>query len=85
MEDCVCPECPVCGAVGDPACYADDDLYRGPWTTGRHHAPTHGLIRSLAQVALAAEADRIADEEARAEDEYYSRLEREDAALRGLV
>lgn len=25
-SDCVCPECPECGLVGDPACYEDHGL-----------------------------------------------------------
>jgi len=29
VDDCVCPECPVCGAQGDPACYADPPRVEG--------------------------------------------------------
>jgi hypothetical protein len=27
-HDCICPECPTCGAAGDPACYAQHGLVR---------------------------------------------------------
>ena len=40
-DDCVCPECPVCGASGDPNCYGDPD-------GGSGH---HGLQLSRAQLA----------------------------------
>src|SRR5215467_3097744 len=45
-DDCVCPECPVCGDPGNPGCYEQ-----------------HGLVRSFAQVALRAEAERQWEEE----------------------
>lgn len=101
-DDCLCPECPTCGAVGDPACY--DGQYElsilidGKWKNGGHgtpeqvhawaelervgplHRPTqlvrmssHGLVRSLGQVALLAEVERLRAEE----DEHYRRLEAE--------
>ena len=41
-EDCVCPECPKCGAAGDPACYA---------------AGGHGLERTEEQIASAIRHD----------------------------
>lgn len=28
IDDCVCPECPICGRQGDPACYVDHGLRR---------------------------------------------------------
>lgn len=27
-DDCICPECPVCGYHGDPACYPAHGLHR---------------------------------------------------------
>lgn len=42
-DECVCPECPVCGEYGNPKCY--------------HGTTGHGLVRSFGQVALRAEAD----------------------------
>ena len=26
VDGCICPECPVCGAAGDPVCYQEHDL-----------------------------------------------------------
>lgn len=28
LDDCICPECPVCGQVGDPGCYDNHGLVR---------------------------------------------------------
>jgi len=28
VDHCICPECPVCGAVGDHLCYLDHGLHR---------------------------------------------------------
>jgi hypothetical protein len=48
-DDCICPECPVCGEYGNPACYAaDGDFLPDPQRT-------HGLTRSDAQVRTYAE------------------------------
>jgi hypothetical protein len=40
--DCICPECPACGATGDPLCYEQHGLVRsqpdphcGPVPLGR--------------------------------------------------
>lgn len=30
VDDCVCPLCPVCQSVGDPACYENHSLLRTP-------------------------------------------------------
>jgi hypothetical protein len=30
VDDCICPECPTCGAVGDPKCYDAHGLTRSP-------------------------------------------------------
>ena len=35
-EECICPECSVCGAKGDPECYSEK---------------THGLVQSDEQIA----------------------------------
>ena len=88
LDDCICPECPVCGGVGDPACYADNHLFSNAWLAYRYEERrdgNHGLIRSFAQVALRAEVDRIQEEEATAVDEYYSELERRDGSLWDLI
>jgi hypothetical protein len=28
VDDCICPECPECGTVGDPLCYKEHGLIR---------------------------------------------------------
>lgn len=28
LDNCVCPECPVCGSAGDPGCYCGHGLIR---------------------------------------------------------
>ncbi len=67
-EDCVCPECHVCGQQGDPDCYSTAGL-------------GHGLSLNRQQVELRARAriralqDRIADEE-----QYLAWLEEQDEA-----
>ena len=51
-DDCICPECPVCQSVGDPACYmvaGGDDR--------------HGLDRTPEQIAGRAEYDARLDEQ----------------------
>jgi hypothetical protein len=60
--DCICPECPECGATGDPHCYEPDG---------------HGLTRSFAQVALRLEAERQWEQEAREEAEAEAAYLRE--------
>jgi hypothetical protein len=73
---CMCPECPVCDEVGNPACY------------DQHSDHYHGLERSLTQMASLAKAqaywakeaeDMVAGELQRQEDdrlaaEYYQSL-----------
>jgi hypothetical protein len=53
--DCICPECPTCGATGDPLCYEQ-----------------HGLVRNQQQIAGRAKLEARWEEDARAEEEYYS-------------
>lgn len=63
IENCICPECSVCGQIGERQCYGE-----------LPGAETHGLVRSGWQLALkeAAEADWEAEAraEAQAEAEY---------------
>jgi hypothetical protein len=35
LEECICPECPSCGAHGDPDCYVDSKTTKdaGHWLT----------------------------------------------------
>jgi hypothetical protein len=51
-DNCVCPECPVCGMQGDPACYYDSRETKRP--TGVNG---HGLKLTRAQLIGRAEAE----------------------------
>lgn len=59
LDDCTCPECGVCGAVGDPACYDDEG---------------HGLVESTRQRDLREAALKQREAEALAELEYLREL-----------
>jgi len=48
---CLCPECPVCGEVGNPACYVGNDLVDGD----------HGIAETDEQIASAIANDENAD------------------------
>jgi hypothetical protein len=40
-SDCICPECPVCSATGDPKCYGEHFRPASSWLCLRgHHHPT---------------------------------------------
>lgn len=69
--DCICPECPVCGATGDPLCYDGIEL---SLLSGE---PSHGLVRSFAQVALRAHLDQFIEEDAKRDTQLYEELERD--------
>lgn len=28
VDNCICPECPVCGVIGCPMCYEDHGMFR---------------------------------------------------------
>lgn len=69
-DDCICPECPVCGEYGDMRCYIGG-LFN------------HGLIRTLEQESSFAAFCKSCDDEAlaeaeeeakRKEDEYYESI-----------
>lgn len=49
IDDCICPECAVCGCVGDPSCYDAHGLVR-----------TQAQIDSLAAQEAAWDADNTA-------------------------
>jgi len=77
-DDCVCPECLVCGGYGDPYCYSDADPNGTPVdrtrNRGSYGTASHGLFRSFAQVALYAESERLIKEEnerINSDYEYY--------------
>ena len=78
-DDCICPECPACGSVGDPNCYVDaqehclmcklvgqDYFFDKPHV----HPPSHGLMRSDEQIASKAKIEARLAEEAEGEALY---------------
>lgn len=88
VDDCICPECTACFAVGDPRCYSDyerepklpDHDERGPMVP----RIGHGMHRSEQQLeslaAFRAQQDAEAQErseEAAAEYEYWWREQHE--------
>lgn len=68
MDDCICPECPVCGEIGNPDCYGDpvhDPAAPVPIPCRLHH----GLHRTREQYAsMTAKQAQWAQE---AQDEYH--------------
>jgi hypothetical protein len=60
-EECICEECPVCGAYGDPYCYEH-----------------HGMPYNMAQYMTLKEQEAKWEEEARAENEYYEQMMKEE-------
>src|SRR5262252_1026672 len=67
---CVCPECPVCGGVGDPICYEPvdvRDLNDHGHIIGPPYHGGHGLCASLGQVVMKADTEARWKAEAEAE------------------
>lgn len=60
-EECICPECPNCGSIGDPSCY--DPKAKFPC----------GLVRSEEQIKSLKDAMDAAEAEAKAEAEYWEK------------
>ena len=55
VQDCICPECPVCGTAGDLICYAEPPV-------------GHGLTLSPEQMQSAGEA-RMREQKRREQDD----------------
>lgn len=64
-DDCVCPECPECGAVGDPRCYTEHGLVMSP----EQLASKEEADRRAAEAAASEEADYYSDCEGLDEEE----------------
>lgn len=60
-DECICPECPFCGACGDPGCYVGKDA--GHW-----------LVESPEQVAQMARKMREWETYARQEAEILAEI-----------
>jgi hypothetical protein len=52
IDDCICPECPECGDIGNPACYIEHGMVK-----------TQEQIASLAEAEARWEAANKADAE----------------------
>ena len=72
-DDCICPKCPVCGALGDPICYDGKTMagcYQcrmavlGVASIRHQHRSSHGLVRSPEQIAKRTALDAAIAEEA---------------------
>lgn len=70
---CICPECPTCGAQGDPGCYVEDACpvcgiaLEDTCTLSECYysaMPNHGLRRTPEQVRSLKEAEAQWDEDA---------------------
>lgn len=77
VDSCICPECPECGAQGDPHCYADVEDFYPVWRFVKEHFHHHGLVRGLAQRMRWAYNNWRWDEWNRGENEYFNRLAKE--------
>ena len=65
VDDCICPECPSCGQIGELQCYDG-------FPAGKPNS--HGLTRSLGQVVMKADAEKRWAEEARDWDDYADEI-----------
>jgi predicted amidophosphoribosyltransferase len=72
LDNCICPECPVCLEVGNPACYKVDPAMNAIHLNLKHDRPDHGLVRSLAQVVLQLKAETDAAETDASYEAYAS-------------
>src|SRR5215467_14169339 len=61
VDNCICPECPVCGDVGNSDCYIDTMpmIWDDGWfaVPGKKPTHNHGMVRSLGQTVLRQLAD----------------------------
>jgi hypothetical protein len=66
IDNCICPECPVCGAVGDPLCYKAK-----PHPYGKYYPGHHGMVRTEEQKFLMEVNERAWEKDIRAENAYW--------------
>lgn len=71
-DECICPECPVCGGIGDPGCYK---VKGQGWN---HLKENHGLVRTEEQKFMLECAEREWEAESRVEDAYWSQYLKEE-------
>jgi hypothetical protein len=75
IDDCICPECPVCNGVGDPVCYDGGRRWYTEEIGGQRvdverETPGHGLVRTAAQIEQRRKADEYLAEEAAADRQF---------------
>ena len=70
---CICPECDVCGEVGNPDCYASKGKVN------------HGLEMSIAVKEHREKALKLEEEYVKAEKAYFEALAAENAYYEGLA
>ena len=71
VDDCICPECPSCGSVGDPKCYKEHGLVLS-------EQQTNGQAALLVQMAKELDEDRAFCEMLRKEADYEIIFEQEE-------
>lgn len=84
VDDCICPECKTCGEIGNPECY---ECYDGV----KHHrnkregefVPSHGMVRTPAQIASHAEITVRWEADAKAQAEAEAKWFEEAKELEG--
>lgn len=67
VDDCICPECPHCGTLGDPDCYNP--------AAATHHGLTFNAAQLAGQAALEVFYQQQADAD-QAEYEYWTNPDR---------
>lgn len=51
LDDCICPECPVCGQFGNPMCYDDHGLILTSEQVASKHAVNTRKVEALKKEA----------------------------------
>lgn len=51
VDDCVCPECPTCGVIGESRCYDEDEIRQSfdPPLSGPHHGLKLNIDQKIAR------------------------------------
>lgn len=72
FEDCGCPECPVCGSIGDPKCYEQHGLVYEQWQIENKKHYEAMMAKEAEEEAKAIES--IMEQEKQAA-EWYSKIQ----------
>lgn len=74
-ENCICTECPKCGAIGDPFCYDGGKRHQRNPRSGKttfRKRQSHGMVRTSEQIASLAKVEAIWKMEADSENAAYA-------------